>query len=168
MACKTRIDNLNGTSRHSAVLPHTGSQLARTPSSLSPLSKSTTTHANNRTQHDKHLAAARRTTIQLLPATSRPNKPDTPRHTRLARATLTSELPGCPASTGCCRRVGRSSTSACRTHQQPSHHTIAPSYPTLLAHPNRPLHYPIATHQNSTNHSNNTNTSHENKRRVNE
>jgi hypothetical protein len=49
------------------------------------------------------------------------------------------------------------------------HHTIAPSYPTLLAHPaNRPLHYPIATHQNSTNHSNNTNYSHENKRRVNE
>jgi hypothetical protein len=34
--------------------------------------------------------------------------------------------------------------------------------------PSHPLHYPIATHQYSTNHSNNTQYSHENKRRVNE
>jgi hypothetical protein len=87
VACKTRIDKQNGTSRHSAVPPHTGSPLARTPPSLSPLRKSTTTHANNRTQRDKHVAAARRTTIQLLPVTSRPNKPDTRCHTQLARHT---------------------------------------------------------------------------------
>jgi hypothetical protein len=46
--------------------------------------------------------------------------------TRASSAALTSELPGCLASTGCCRRVDCcSSQSACRTHKQPSHPTTA-------------------------------------------
>jgi hypothetical protein len=45
-------------------------------------------------------------------------------HTRSLRATLTEELSGCPASTGCCQRVGCGPRpTACRTHEQPSRHT---------------------------------------------
>jgi hypothetical protein len=52
---------------------------------------------------------------KFLQATHRPQK-ITPSHTRGLRATLTQELPGCPASMGCYRRVGcRSATTACRT-----------------------------------------------------
>jgi hypothetical protein len=47
-------------------------------------------------------------------------------HTRGARATRTEELPGCPASTGCHRVRGWTRTSTCTTHEQPSHHTMAP------------------------------------------
>jgi hypothetical protein len=44
-----------------------------------------------------------------------------------SRAALTSELSGCPASTGCCRIVGCCTiTIACRAHEQPSRHTMAP------------------------------------------
>jgi hypothetical protein len=58
--------------------------------------------------------------------TRRPQK-ITPSHTRRLRATLTAELSGCRASTGCCRRVGwRASPAACRTHEQRSRHTMAP------------------------------------------
>jgi hypothetical protein len=67
--------------------------------------------------------------------THRPQK-ITPSHTRGLRATLTAELSGCPASTGCYRRVGcRSSTSTCRTHEQPSRHTMAPD---AAADPSQP------------------------------
>jgi hypothetical protein len=58
--------------------------------------------------------------------THRPQK-ITPSHTRRLRATLTAETSGCPASTGCYRRVGCcTSTTPCRTHEQPSRHTMAP------------------------------------------
>jgi hypothetical protein len=51
----------------------------------------------------------------------------TPSHTRGLRFTLTTELLGRPASTGCCQRVGCCPrTTAYRTHEQPSRHTMAP------------------------------------------
>ncbi len=57
----------------------------------------------------------------------------TPSHTRGRRHTLTTELSGCPASTGCCRTVGcQSSTTACRTHE----HTMASD--TATADPSQP------------------------------
>jgi hypothetical protein len=58
----------------------------------------------------------------------------TPSHTRGLRATLTSELSGCPASTASCRRVGCcSSPSTCRAHEQPSRHTMHPTPPPTPA-----------------------------------
>jgi hypothetical protein len=64
----------------------------------------------------------------------------TPSHTRGLHATLTSEISGCPASTGCCRRVGWiATTTTCRTHEQPSRH---PMTPDAAADPSQPL----ATH----------------------
>jgi hypothetical protein len=51
------------------------------------------------------------------------------RHTRGSRAALTSELPGCPASTGRCRIVGwctRPDTCRTVTHEQPSGHHDMP------------------------------------------
>ncbi len=64
--------------------------------------------------------------------TRRPQK-IAPSHTR---PPLTVELSGCPASTGCCRRVGcRTSTTPCRTHEQPSCHTMAPD---AAADPSQP------------------------------
>jgi hypothetical protein len=59
--------------------------------------------------------------------TRRPQKKITPSHTRGLHATLTIVESGCPASTGCCRRVCcRTSSTVCRTHEQPSRHTMAP------------------------------------------
>jgi hypothetical protein len=84
----------------------------------------TTNHCALRSDHRMHTAAR-------TPRTARHTAPTTPHAahrkshpvTHAASATLTSELPGCPASTGCCRRVGCSTTpSSCMTHEQPSRH----------------------------------------------
>jgi hypothetical protein len=77
------------------------------------------THTAARTPH-----TARRKTPRN--PTHRPQK-ITPSNKRRLRATLTAELSGCPASTGCCRRVGCfPSSTPCRSHVQPSRHTMAP------------------------------------------
>jgi hypothetical protein len=77
---------------------------------------------NRRTQGGEH-------TTQTLRCAQRTMRPQTRayKHTQSFRATLTLELSDCPASTGCCRRVGCcTATSPCRTHEQPSRHTMAP------------------------------------------
>jgi hypothetical protein len=63
--------------------------------------------------------------------------------TRGSRATLTEALPGCPASTECCQSWTTAGT--CRTHEQLSHHTMAPD--TARAPSQSPATHPIATHR---------------------
>jgi hypothetical protein len=94
---------------------------ARRPAQHQPLrSAQTSLHAHRRTH------ATQSTVHSSDHPTHRPQK-IAPSHTRRLRATLTSELSGCPASTGCCRRVGCcSSSTPCGTHEQPSRHTMAP------------------------------------------
>jgi hypothetical protein len=97
-----------------------------------------TKHCALRKHHRMHTAAR-------TPHTARHTAPTTahtahrkshPVHTRGLHATLTSELSNCPASTGCCRTVGcYSSTTPCRTHEQPSRHPTPP--PTPASRPQR-------------------------------
>jgi hypothetical protein len=81
-----------------------------------------------RNHHRMHTAARTpHTARHTAPTPTRRPQKITPSHTRGFRATLTIELSGCSASTGCCRRVGLPTCSTpCRTHEQPSRHTMAP------------------------------------------
>jgi hypothetical protein len=93
-------------------VPHSRNQCAR--------AARTSLHAH------RHTRATHSTAHSSAHPTHRPQK-ITPSHTHGLCAALTSELSGCPASTGCCRRVGCcTSTTPCRTHEQPSRHTTAP------------------------------------------
>jgi hypothetical protein len=98
---------------------------ARRPAQRQPLrTAQTSLHAHRRT-HATHSTAH-----SSAHPTHRPQK-ITPSHTRGLRATLTSELSGCSASTGCCQRVGCCPRpTPCRTHEQPSRHTMAPDAAT--------------------------------------
>jgi hypothetical protein len=94
---------------------------ARRPAQQQPLCTAQSSPHAHRCAHATHSTAH-----SSDHPTRRPQK-ITPSHTRGLRATLTAELSGCPASTGCCRRVGCcTSTIPCRTHEQPSRHTMAP------------------------------------------
>jgi hypothetical protein len=130
--------------------PHGSTQASLCTACTAECTAHHTPHIAHRTPHTAH-RTPHRTPRQLN---------DRPRHTRRYRATLTEELPGCPASTGCCRRVGRSRTrtSACRTHEQLSHHTMAPDAArALCASPATPSH---RNPSHSINHIYNTNCSH--------
>jgi hypothetical protein len=74
-----------------------------------------TAHCTNITAHTQPHARHTQYGTQLrAPHTSPIENHTQPTHG--PRATLTAELSSCPASTGCCRRVGCSSTAvACRT-----------------------------------------------------
>jgi hypothetical protein len=103
---------------------------ARRPAQRQPLQTAQTLlHAHRRTH------ATFNTVHSSARPTHRPQK-ITPSHTRRLRDTLTSVQSGCPASTGCCRRVGCCpSLTPCRTHDQPSRHTMAPD---AAADPSQP------------------------------
>ncbi len=103
---------------------------ARCPAKPQPLhTAESSPHAHHRTH------ATHSTTHSSDHPTHRPQK-ITPSHTRRLHATLTIVESGCPASTGCCRRVGFcTSASTCRTHEQPSRHTMAPD---AAADPSQP------------------------------
>jgi hypothetical protein len=115
---------------HTQHTTHKPRTHARRPAQPQPLRTAQTslhphrrTHATQSTAHSSERPTHRTQKI-------------TPSHTRRLHATLTPELPGCPASTGCCRRVGCSSSpSTCRTHKQPSRHTMAPD---AAADPSQP------------------------------
>ncbi len=104
-------------------------------------------HCALRKHHCSH-AAARNATHGTVHSSALPAhcpQKITPSHTRGLRATLTSELSGCSASTGCCRRVGCStSATACRIHDQPSRHTMAPDADAEPSQP--PATHRIASH----------------------
>jgi hypothetical protein len=125
--CKPRTPHRTLACRIQTHKPRTP---ARRPAQPQPLrTAQTSLHAHRRT-HATHSTVH----SSALP-THRPQK-ITPSHTRRLRATLTAELPGCPALTGCCRRDSwRSSPSTCRTHEQPSRHTMAPD---AAADPSQP------------------------------
>jgi hypothetical protein len=141
--------------RHGACL-----QTQRTPTSHARLiahSRTAYKHTSPARPHDVRTAV---TTLRIhhcthtdahTPHTARHTAPTTPHcpqkitpsHTRGLRSTLTIVESGCPASTGCCRRVGCcTSTTPCRTHEQPSRHTMAPD---AAADPSQPP----ATHRSA-------------------
>ena len=94
---------------------------ARRPAQHQPLRTAQLSLRAHRRAHATHSSAR-----SSDHPTRRPQK-IAPSHTRGLRATLTEELSGCPASTGCCRRVCCcTSSTPCRTHEQPSRHTMAP------------------------------------------
>jgi hypothetical protein len=104
-AHNSQVPPARRTSRAATTTAHCANITARTPP-----------HARN-TQHGTQLRAPH------TPPTENHNQS----HTRPSLTTLTAELSGCPASTGCCRRVGCcSAATACRTHERPSRHTMAP------------------------------------------
>jgi hypothetical protein len=114
-------------------------------------SRTRTQHTNTQTPHARTTSHTAATTAHCAIITARTpphtchtqhgnptRRPQkiTPSHTRGLRATLTAELSGCSASTGCCRRAGfPTSSTACRTHEQPSRHTMAPD---AAADPSQP------------------------------
>jgi hypothetical protein len=111
---------------HPAQRKRHGAPAQRTPTTHTP--HIAHSHTNTQAPHARTTSRTAATTPHCAIITAR-----TPQHTchtqrtRGLRATLTIVESGCPASTGCCRRVGyRSSTSTCRTHEQPSRHTMAP------------------------------------------
>jgi hypothetical protein len=88
-----------------------------------------TQHTNTHATHAHRTSRTATTTAHCPNITTR--TPPHARHTRGLRATLTADASVCPASTGCCRRVGgRSSPTACMTHEQPSRHSMAPADPS--------------------------------------
>jgi hypothetical protein len=94
---------------------------ARRPAQPQPLRTAQSSPHAHRCAHATHSTAH----SSDHPA-RRPQK-ITPSHTRSLRATLTIVESGCPASTGCCRRVGcHTCSTPCRTHDQRSRHTMAP------------------------------------------
>jgi hypothetical protein len=118
---------------HAAYKHSSRNRPARRPAQPQPLlTAQSSLHAQNRTP------AAHSTAHSSDHPTHRQQR-TTPSHTHCLRATLTIVQSGCPASTGCCRRVGCcTSTTPCRTHEQPSRHTMAPDAaadPT--SHPHR-------------------------------
>jgi hypothetical protein len=104
---------------------------ARRPAQHQPLCTAQSSLHAHRRAHVTHS-----TTHNSDHPTHRPQK-IAPSHTRGLRATLTAEMSGYPASTGCCRRGRscRSSPTACRTHEQPSRHTMAPDADTNPSQP---------------------------------
>ncbi len=157
----TNVNHHNGTSASWRVSPNTAHAnnprtphrtLARSiqthkppagrPAQPQPLH---TTQLSPRTH--RHAHATHSTAHSSDHPTHRPQK-ITPSHTRGLNTTLTAELSGCPASTGCCRRVGCSVTSSpCRTHEQRSRHTMAPDAVTDPSQP--PATHRIAYHQSN-------------------
>jgi hypothetical protein len=106
----TRTQHTNTQAPHACTTSHTAPTTAHCAN---------TTHAH-RCAHATHSSAH-----SSDHPTHRPQK-IAPSHARCLRGTLTSELSGCPPSTGCCRRFGcRTCPATCRTHEQPSRHTMA-------------------------------------------
>jgi hypothetical protein len=105
-----------------SIQTHMPRTLTRRPTQPQPLHTETSLHAHRRTH------ATHRTAHSSDHPTRRPQKITPSRTgTRGLRATLTIVESGCPALTGCCRRVGYCSISIpCRTHDQPSRHSMAP------------------------------------------
>jgi hypothetical protein len=119
----TRHDHPQPPQRHVSVMARVTRNIAR---------QQDVPHSHNNTALHKHnnwhtAARTPRTARHTAPTTPHTATEITPNHTHSIRATLTSELSGWSALTGCCRRVGcYSSSSPCTTHEQPSRHTMAP------------------------------------------
>ncbi len=166
---RTRCGKPRPAQRHGSVIPRAARNSARQQATHG-ISHTLTQHTNTQALHARTTSRTAATTVQCAIITTRaprhacthtarhtdPRTPHTAHRkshtvTRGLHATLTPELPGCPASTACCRRVGCCpSLTPCRTHDQPSRHTMAPS---AAADPSQqPAHIPahrIATIKSS-------------------
>jgi hypothetical protein len=114
--------------RHGACHPKQRTKTTRSHVPHSALTRSTQTH-KPRTPAGRPTQPRRLRTAQTsLHAHRRTHTAHSTAHRQLRglRATLTAELSGCLASTGCRRTVGcPARPTPCTTHDQPSHHAAA-------------------------------------------